>query len=246
MKTSVKDSIKNVYLLEEVAYGRLSPKGIISFFWGATIFSLFLTIISFRALNVESIEPIWSLAAKVNIIVLGIQILITLLFSNQRLSYKLQKLQLILGVVTAFKFSIEFYLIFFLQSAYKNAPSFIFFVGAISFIGGILFLLLSVIRGAIRLKQGHFKKGGSGLYNFKESKPYVSIPIIFAFSIMGGLIGKASASFSDIGLLAILLITSIFLQFAVAMALPELILLAYCKFKYKSFNKIPKYIQGAS
>ncbi|ADU31782.1 hypothetical protein [Evansella cellulosilytica] len=104
-------------------------------------------------------------------------------------------------------------------------------------LGGVVFLLFSIARSIKRVKQGHFRHGGKGLYNFKQSKGYVSLPIIFTASMIGGLVGRASfeTSFGELTELLFFIVVTVVIQYGIAMAWPEFLLIAYCKCRFPSF-----------
>ena len=111
--------------------------------------------------------------------------------------------------------------------------------------GGFVFLLLSIVRAIRRVKKGEFTANGRGIFNLRESKGYVSTPIIIAATIFGGVTarGLSSSGGSSVGEVIVPLLLSIILQYAIAIALPEFLLLAYCKKRFPSFNHIPKRYQ---
>ncbi|WP_222599440.1 hypothetical protein [Aquibacillus kalidii] len=140
------------------------------------------------------------------------------------------------------KLSIEFYLVYFVLCFDQNVPIMVT-IGMVSLMVGFMYLIISTVRGVTRFKHGEFKEGRSGLYNFKQSKGFVSIPIIFGVTILGGVIARGVSNMSEVPNiveLIIPLVISFFLQCGIAMIIPEFFLITYCKFRYQSFNVVPK------
>ena len=101
-------------------------------------------------------------------------------------------------------------------------------------IGGIL-LTLVTIRAFRRVKDGELRREGEGLYNFKEIKNVLGGAGIFGIVIIAGSLARAVSNMDgSIGLFFILFLC-ITIQYSVALALPEFILLIYGKFKFNSF-----------
>ena len=235
------------YELKIIASERLRPDGISVFFWGAFVLSGIMTAVAAFGISqsVQNINPIWNKIININLFFLLIQLLLTMFFTSEKNAFKFQRFQAILLSVISFKISIEMYNFFFIACQDKNAPSYITNAGMFLLLGGITYLILSTIRGIGRVKKGEFRKGGKLLYDFQNSKGYVSIPIIYGVTMIGGTITKIFSDTTSITaklleLIFILLITT-FIQYGISMAWPEFFLLTYCKFRFKSFNlKIPE------
>lgn len=231
----------------DVAYDRLKPEAITAFLWvtfaiGAGM-AFFVSDTVDYSVNITN--PIWSSIIQANIVLLVIHFLVCLFFSKKNFAYKFQRIQAVILCLVAIKFSFEFYPFYFLAVEDRFAPGFMTTVGLLLLIGGIVYLVISTVRAIGRVKKGELKENGQGLYHFKNSKTYVSLPIIFGATMLGGAIGQIlSNSVTTIGemtgLFFILLLTVV-IQYAIAMVWPEFFLLAYGKFRFESFRlKMPK------
>lgn len=224
--------------LKEVAHDRVHPGQVFVFFWGAFVASgvvFAVTIFGSQSYNVTS--PIWENIITISIILLVLQLIFTLLFSIPKIALSFQRIQILLVCLISLKISWEFYLIFFLIRADRALPETLDVWGLFAFIGGIAFLVISIIRSLGRARQGHFKADGKGLYNFQQSKGYVSLPIIFAASVFGGIFGRIQFDTAAGQLFEVLmfLLFAVVIQYSMAMVWPEFLLIAYGKFRYPSF-----------
>jgi uncharacterized membrane protein len=235
-------SEEDFYIIKEVNFGRLSPDGIPLFLWGSIIYSGTVMAVSAFATSysVYITNPIWSTINKFNLIFFLVQLFFTIFFSNERNSFKFQRLQALTLSIISFKISIEAYQAFFLGCEDKFAPKYVSNTGYLLLLGGIIYIIISAIRGFLRVRKGEFRKEGKGLYNFKESKGYIILPIIYGFSILGGLVVKYISNISSMSsqIVELFFMLSIIttIQYGIAMAWPEFLLYTYCKFKFKSFE----------
>lgn len=223
--------------LELVANDRLEPANISVFFWSSFIVSA-IVVLSALGLNDKvfiryEILPILVEGAMV---LLALHLLTAILFTFEKIAYRFQRLQMILVTVVAFLLSISFYLFFFVLYNYSFfAPSYVL-TGAIAlFLGGIVFLGWSTLRAINRVKQGHFKDDGDGMFDLKKSKIYIGTPIIFTFIVLGGVAAKSLADIFFDGEMYGILFFAVLIQHTIAIALPEFFLVTYCKFRFKSF-----------
>ncbi|CAM4338998.1 hypothetical protein [Paenibacillus tarimensis] len=233
---------EDVIKLKAAAWDRLHPERIVFFFWGVFILGAAATGVAAMAAY-NSPQPVSGglmLTVQAAIAVLAIQFIVSLLFSIGDTAYRLQKLQAVLLNVVTVKASVDMYVVFFVLCEIRGVPGYVSAAGAVMLAGGILFFILSLFRGMKRAGSGAFRASGQGLYNFKQSAAYVSIPVIFAASVFGGLIAKAS---SDLLLVTgqpvdayMLLLLAAILQYSIAVAWPEFFLFAYCKMRFPSFT----------
>jgi len=125
----------------------------------------------------------------------------------------------------------------------RLAPGYMWTTGFVLIGGGLVYLVLSILRSIRRVQKGTFRKGGKLLYDFQTSKGHISLPFVIGATIIGGSITKALSNSSVLpyGMAEMYVILSIsaLLQYAIAMALPEFFLIAYCKFRFDSFLKKP-------
>lgn len=233
--------------LKEIAEDRLLPSGISVGLIGMLIFSGVMNAVLLFATSYSSYitHPIWDTIKVVSIGIFILQTVITLFYFNEKRAFRYQKFQSVFVCFITLKISVEFYLIYFLAYEDKFAPAYIAQLGIVCLVSGLIFLVISIIRAVKRVKQGHFQKGQKGLFDFSNSKSYASLPIIFGVTMMAGAIPRIlndlNNPFSSTIEFYIMLFLAVVLQFSLAMAIPEFLLLAYCKYKFPSFTvKIPK------
>lgn len=223
--------------LELVAHDRLEPANISVFFWSSFIVGAIVVILSALGLNdrVFIRYDILPFLVKGAIILLATHLFTAILFTFEKIAYRFQRLQMILVSAVTFFLSISFYLFFFVLYNYSSAPGYVL-TGAIAlFVGGIVFLGLSTLRAINRVKQGHFKEDGDGMFDLKKSKIYIGVPLIFTLIVLGGIAAKSIADISFDGQMYGILFFAVLLQYTIAIALPEFFLVAYCKFRFKTF-----------
>ncbi|ADU31804.1 hypothetical protein [Evansella cellulosilytica] len=230
---------EDFFLLEDVAYDRIHPARIFIFFWGVLGASAVVTAVTSFATSYSIYiqAPHWENIVTINYLLLCIQFLVTVFFSFPKTFYRFQRIQMIFVCLFSLKLSIDFYQFIFLIREDRGLPILIDYGMLLIILGGIVFLLFSIARSIKRVKQGHFRHGGKGLYNFQQSKGYVSLPIIFAASMIGGLVARASfeTSFGELTELLFFIVVTVVIQYGIAMAWPEFLLIAYCKFRFPSF-----------
>ncbi len=233
---------EDFYQIRMVALDRLSPDAIPVFFWATFIISGIMTaVVNFGSeYSIYINNPIWPSIINIYTVFLIFHFIIALFFSFEKNYYKYQKLQSVLLSIISLKFSFEIYPFYFLICEDKQAPSYLTNTAFILAFGGIAYLVISTIRGIKEVQKGEFRKGGKGLYNFKQSKGYVSLPIIFGTTMIGGAVARGlSDSASTFGIvvgLYFFLFLCIALQYTIAFAWPEFFLLTYCKFRFESFQ----------
>lgn len=239
---------EDFYLLKVVAAGRLRPDRISGFFWITFIFSGLMTgivTLGIYAPGSYVTNFLWIIAANIGIVLLAIHFIVALFFTKIKYTYRFQKIQSVFLSIFALKFSLDVYAAFLMFSEVKYAPDYLQPTALILCIGGLVYLVLSTIRGIKRVQKGEFSKDGHGLYNFKQSKAHVSLPIIFGATFLGGAIARtlsdSPSTLGQIGSLYFFLFLSVVLQYTIAFAWPEFFLVTYCKFKFESFQiEMPK------
>jgi hypothetical protein len=227
----------DLFKIKMAGYGRLRPDSVPGFLWGAIVFGGVALIVSlFGVINgIYLASSLLQTSVKIATVIMGVQLLLTILFSITPLAYALQKLQLIFVTLVAFKFSIDYYLFFFTVADLEDAPQYIVNTGFLLMSGGVLLLILMTIRAFRRIKQGELRKEGQGLYNFKETKNVLTGAGIFGLVMIAGSLARSLSNMEgNIGMFFILFLC-IILQYSISLALPEFILLIYGKFKFKSF-----------
>ncbi|MGJ7922746.1 hypothetical protein [Neobacillus sp. LXY-4] len=234
---------EDFYQIKIVGQGRMSPKNIIGFSWAVLFVSLLSTIVCFAGLIPDDLDISTSAVLFIlfNSLLFSIQFIFTLFFTFKKVVYKFQRFQSIFLSFLGIKFSFDFYQGFFGVCEAFNSPSYIRNTGLFLMGGGVILLIISTMRAFKRVSQGELRQGGKGLYDFHNSKGYVSMPIIFGVTMFSGALARFFSDMStDISALAALFF-AVLLQYSLALALPEFFLLMYCKFRFESFNvKMPK------
>ncbi|MGY3718690.1 hypothetical protein ACWE42_24595 [Sutcliffiella cohnii] len=228
-------------LFDDIATDRLYPPNISGGLLGVLMYSAVMNAVLLfaRWQSPNIIHPSWNIIVPVSISILIVQAVITFYYFHEKRAFTFQRFQSIFLCFVTIKMSLEGYYIFFTAYEDKSVPTYVGQLGTSIMLGGIVFLILSIIRAVNRVKDGHFREGGNGILNFSQSKSYVSIPIIFGLTMVGGAIPKMLENslypFTIMLELYFILLLVSLIQYAIALVWPEFLLLAYCKFKFKSF-----------
>jgi hypothetical protein len=233
---------EDFYQLKSVAAGRLRPGRISSFFWATFFFSGAATsVVSLGIYSSDyALKPFWLIFANTVVVIFIIQFLVALFFSTVNNAYRFQRIQSVFLSIFALKMSLDGYAAFIIFTEADYIPSYVRPTAFILCIGGLVYLVLSTFRGMKRVQKGEFREDGRGLYNFKQSKAYVSLPIIFGATFLGGAIARtlsdSQSIHGQIGSVYFILFLAVVLQYTIAFAWPEFFLVTYCKFRFESFQ----------
>jgi hypothetical protein len=228
--------------IKSVAESRLCPERISSFFWATFMFNVFMTSVVAVAIYGSdfALEPIWFVFANTVIALFIVQFLVALFFSKLKNAYRFQRIQSVFLSILSLKMSLDMYAPFILFSEADYIPNYLRPTAFILCMGGLIYLVLSTFRGMKRVQKGELREDGNGLYNFKESKGYVSLPIIFGATFLGGAITRTLSESESIlgqtGSVYFFLFLCVALQYTIAFAWPEFFLITYCKFRFESFQ----------
>lgn len=225
--------------IKDAAFDRLRPNNVPIFFVGTLVFSgVMLAVSKFAFSYSNKISPEFSTIISISTAAVIVHLLIAILFLFEKIAYKFQKLLAISICIVSFMASLETYQIYFLLCDDRNAPSFMTTLGLSLMAGGILFLVLSLIRAIKRVGKGEFRREGRGLFNMSDSKGYASLPFLFGIAMIAGTLPKIFSDNSTY--LSIELYFALFLcfiiQYGIAAAWPEFFLLVHCKRKFDSFH----------
>ncbi|MGJ7922744.1 hypothetical protein [Neobacillus sp. LXY-4] len=234
---------EDFYQIKSVGQDRLSPQSISGFFWAVIFVSVLTTIATSSGLFPEDndVSTAMVLILLLSYLMLFIQFIFTLFFTFKKVAYKFERFQSLCLSFIGLKFSIDFYLAFFDVCERFNSPNYIRNTGLILMGGGAIFLIIFTLRAFKRVSQGKLRQGENGLYDFQNSKGYVSVPVIFGVTMFGGatarLFSDTASNFEVLGMLFF----AVLLQYSLALALPEFFLLMYCKFRFETFRvELPK------
>lgn len=234
---------EDFYELRSVAHDRLRPDNVPIFFWGAFMLSGIMTLVVTLSLYgpghyVKS--PLWHLADNVLLGLLAIKFIVAVLYTKTVFAYKHQKLQSVLLSGFTLIAPFDFYAACLMFCERPDVPNYLKILIFILCIGGLIYLVLSLLRGIRRARLGFFRQGGAGLYHLKLSKSHVSLPIIFGVTILTGGVVKtlsdSSVSFGPLLQIFIVIFLCAVFQFTTAFAWPEFFLVTYCKFRFESFQ----------
>ncbi|MBT2694774.1 hypothetical protein [Bacillus sp. ISL-55] len=233
-----KSNEADFYKIKVAAYDRLHPDSISVWFWASLVLSAIMILIPNYVLKESGFDgsPFLIMTVDIAKILLFVQLGFAIFFTLESIAYSLQKLQSIIVSVVVIKVSLDMYVFYFtVTETTFGTPEYLTNTGLILMAGGFVFLAISTIRAIKRVKQGELRKEGKGLYNFQASKGYVSLPILFAATmIVGAYVRSFSDAADSFGMFLILLLCVV-LQYGIAMAWPEFLLLTYCKYKFESF-----------
>lgn len=233
---------KDFFLIKKVILGRLSPEGISRFLTISLIPSVTVDIVPIYATLIENLTNSKYIVsvAWVSAALLILQLVVTLLYRNRDLANKYQKSQSLWLLVIALKLLFDIYQLYFFMCIVRVAPQYMIYTGFMIMFGGLAFSVLMFRRAVGRVKGGKLRKGGIGLYTFNNSKSYVSIRnSLFAGAIIGGVLSCLNAInnvYGNVDLYFVLFV-SILTHFIIATIFPEFVFLAYCKRRFKSFNR---------
>jgi len=224
-------------IIKDAAFGRLRPNRVPTFFLGTLIFSGVIIAFSMLGLGDGSAAPGLSLAIVIAMAAWVLHFLAFIFFLNEKICYKFQRLQASLLCLISYKLSLEMYLAYFVLCHSRNAPAYLYTLGVLLLLGGIVFSILSTLRVINRVRQGEFRRGGKGLFNFSDSKGYISLPVFFGIVMIAGFVPRF---FSENGAYLsvepfIALFFSFVIQYGLAIAWPEFYLMAHCKRRFESF-----------
>ncbi len=227
---------EDFYELKCVAEDRMRPDAIPVFLWAAAIISL-LPSIFLMVIAIKTNSALWWCLAVLNILFFTVQLVNACFFTSIKRCFKFQKYGAIATCISAFVVSIDFYFIFYCFAVFEAKDKFLTIAGLFLMLGGFVFLIASTIRAIKRVEQGALRKGGKLLYDFQQREGKVNVPLIYALTVLGGALARVLTNnggnkiFSTIFLMTM----SAFIQYGMALALPEFFLMIYCKFRFDSF-----------
>lgn len=227
---------EDFYELKCVAEDRMRPDAIPAFLLAAAIVSLIPTIIVVATAKGSNII-LWDCIAVINIFFSSVQLVNAVFFISIKRCFRFQKYAATATCMSALIISIDFYQIFFYMARFEVKDKFLIIAGLLLMIGGFIFLIASTIRAIKRVEDGALRKGGKLLFDFQQRKGKVNAPLIYALTILSGVLARTFANKSENDMLSAILFMSLsaFIQYAMALALPEFFLMVYCKFRFDNF-----------
>ena len=188
-----------------------------------------------------NIECPYLISMIIKIFIVGDIFFIILSWINkQKYAFMLQKFMAIIIGINWFVFSIVMYPGPLILSYYENKDT-LFSIIIYMMIIGFIYLIFVFTKLIILIKKGEMGKGSIGMYErlFSEKIVYLgfSVPIIvIASKFARRLTIEMDNSGFDIGPLILMLVFAFIIQLALSSIIPECIILAYCKFRFESFD----------
>ena len=224
--------------LEHVARYRLHPENLSGFFM-ITLFAslLFGGIPLYIYLAYDINYPIFEWAMQAFIASTLITAVLLVVFWKPEVAMKYQKIQVLFLPFVAIKIGLDPFTFYLLMCADRDLHYSFSLLGLFVIAVGLLLLAYATWRAFRRVRAGHLREGGRGIYDFANSRAEMSFTGFAGFALMGGAIPKileGQVYGENIEALVFLTIVC-FIYIPIVIALPEFILLAYCKCKYKRF-----------
>lgn len=229
---------KDNYQLYLVAKDRLSPDAMAGWLVASSILTgifLGITLVGVNK-NIQLSGDIWRVISLVFIGVLIIQVIVMMFYSNIKNCYKYQKFLSLWVSIIATKMPLDIYLLIFAITETKGYTNPIAYITIGLILLGFIFLITFTIRGFKRLKDGEFRKDGNYLYDFLKSKKNIGVIAIFPVVLIVISIFKSFQEYGNgvVGI-SIFLIVAVIIQYTLSLAIPEIYLITYCKYKYGDF-----------
>ncbi|EIT87197.1 hypothetical protein A374_01479 [Fictibacillus macauensis ZFHKF-1] len=241
-----KQKEEDLYSLRNIAKKRLYPGELGGFLWASLFMSGVMTLVLTFGVyaTVYSHVPFWTSIANWALCNFFLQFLFALFFSKGKNAFRFQKTLLLLVIFYSIKLPFDYYTGYYFFTEGTQHSTLFKNTSITLAIGGIIFLILFTIRGFVKMRKGDFKENGPGLYNFRESKFFFSLPVIFGVTLFVGtiikLLSRLDTDLSKTIQLTLFLLALAILHYALVLAIPEIILVAYCKFRFKSFIIAPR------
>lgn len=174
--------------------------------------------------------------SRMFLILFIIQILIVGVFIRAKRAIKYQKIQSIIMPFYTFKFSVDLFLLYIFvcyDSGILNRNYYL--IGLAALVIGLIIMIVSVSLGFRKVQQGHLKKGGRGLFSFKDS---LYVPPTLGIALLAGSIPNLIAGYAYEDMLSAVIALTCFvvIYFTLSYYIQQLILLAYCKNRFSTFN----------
>lgn len=225
---------------QSVNRGRLSPESGRYFLFGVFIYTSIFMWLMFYAISKGGrsifLTPFEEIVALVEIVLYTFQCV--LLFPNFfiRSAFKFQKIQALAIVFSSFQLATLPFLFILVEGVFEvpSSSHAVFYIG-ILILGAILTHIVSVKWAFREAAEGKYSPAGIpfGLFNKKYSLP-IALVAISALIIIWIL--AASSIYFDSNGMVFLAIQTVIL-YGMAIGSVDFVLLAYCRFKFPSFNR---------
>ena len=221
--------------LKNVITERLKPDSVLVLPFITVIFG-FLSIVIFILGN--SNEKLILLFKNIELIWTMLMLIVILFYRNKKRCYKYQKMIYFFLCLSGLKLPFDIIvtaLYLFRDNGMYGLYNFMVQFSGIAFV----FLIISTIRAFYKSKKGDLTIEGRGLYDFKDSKIYISFSTLFSIIlIMRFIIEMTNDIFPSLNLI-ILAIGIVLVVVGLIIALPEFFLIFYCICKFEEFKVYP-------
>ncbi|MDG2738554.1 hypothetical protein P7M79_25680, partial [Vibrio parahaemolyticus] len=215
---------------------RLSPEGATGFMMGGILFSSIIIFSIVLSGGWEYCQVLFEMGiVKFELLLYSVQIIFLILYLFPKARFKFQKLQTIVVLLYAFQLgTIGLTALIVSEIANKSIDVFTLTLASLLFLGAVFFHIVTTIDTFKQASEGAFSMDERSRSFFSETKGrmikgsmiYISVLLIiiyfhndYAFdTFIGYVIGTV-------------------LMYTIAIGAAEFQLLAYCKFKFPSFNK---------
>lgn len=234
---------EDYYYFKKVACTRLDIHKMVMFkimVCGMCLFALIFVIIGY--VQHADFLPVFHGVNILFVLYIIVSLVLILLFFNDQFLRKHQTMQAIILVGDMFVMSIVFYLICIVfiyngrMGPYLTRPALINILFVL-FAIGILVYVWAFLWAIQLIKKGQMRPGGPGFFNIKDMKK-ANLNALFATCIGVLVVAVISEMIFGEPLIKIYAVATI-IYFAIAVASPEFIFIAYCKSRFPSFHVQP-------
>ncbi len=214
--------------------GRLSPESAAGFMLGTIFYtSLFMIIIFFGGIDYYT-SLFDKVIVSIELVLYGLQVMFLLLYLFPKARYKFQKLQTLVILLYAFQLGTIGCTLFVLSGMIEYSTDLITraYVGLLV-LGGSIVHIVTTVDTFNQASKGAFSSGGKSASFFSKTKGHVIRGAVIYVLILLVLI-YINNNYSLNTMLGYVICNVV--MYAVAIGAAEFQLLAYCRFKFKSFH----------
>ncbi|PFC19732.1 hypothetical protein CN264_28465 [Bacillus cereus] len=214
---------------------RLSPEGAIVFFIGGVVYtSVFMFFIFMGGLEYYN-TFFDKTIVKIEIVLYSLQIMFLILYSFPKVCFKLQKLQTFVILLYAFQLGTITFTALILPGISEDSIDRItlIYVGML-FLGAAIVHIVTTIDTFKQASEGAFSMDERSASFFSKTKgKMMKWATLYAVTILILIYFHNDYGFDDL----FMYVVGTFLMYTIAIGAAEFQLLAYCRFKFPSFNK---------
>ncbi|KKZ92571.1 hypothetical protein B4147_1807 [Bacillus wiedmannii] len=214
--------------------GRLSPEGAAGFMLGTIFYtSLFMVIIFVGGMDYYT-TLFDKVIVRIELVLYGLQVMFLILYLFPKARYKFQKLQTLVILLYAFQLGTIGCMLFVLSGMIEHSIDLNtrVYVGLLV-LGGIIVHIVTTVDTFKQASEGAFSSGDKSASFFSKTKGHVIQGAVIYVLILLFLI-YINNNYSLNTMFGYVLCNVV--MYAVAIGAAEFQLLAYCRFKFKSFH----------